>query len=292
MTIDDSVYRLQDGWMQRNARSLDMARWKYLTKRADKQAIVEALYAYQNEDGGFGHALEPDSWNPNSAPLQTWAATAILRELYLFDPSIPLISRLADYLCANISGGVWQTVLPSNNDYPRAPWWTYAPESAIWGYNPTAALLGYMARTSFTLESEIHQALNSFFSRSITDMHELRLFIDLCDDLAYIDWNLSEIDQMQSKLLQDCQALIEPDYEKWSGYVCRPSQLIKLVLPPYLDALRGLVEQEKDYLRKTVNADGTWDVSWEWGQFPEQFAVAKNWWKANLIIQYRHFLAI
>jgi len=292
MLIEDNVYILQDGWMRRNARPLDLARWMLLTNRADEHAVLEALSAFQNPDGGFGHALEPDCWNPNSAPLQTWAVTTILRELNLFDPTIPLIKRLADYLCASISGGVWQTVMPSNNDYPRAPWWTYDPESAIWGYNPTAALLGYLARIGILLEAEIHQALESFFNRTITDMHELRLFIDLCEDLAHIDWSLSELALMRSKLLQDCQTIIEPDSDKWTGYVCRPSQVIKLALPPYLEALRGLVEQEKVYLRESVNTDGTWDVSWEWGQFPEEFAVAKNWWKASLIIQYHHFLAI
>lgn len=27
-------------------------------------AVIDILMQYQNEDGGFGHALEADSWNP------------------------------------------------------------------------------------------------------------------------------------------------------------------------------------------------------------------------------------
>ena len=43
--------------------------------------VINILKTYQNTDGGFANALEPDCWNINSTPLQTWAATRIIKEI-------------------------------------------------------------------------------------------------------------------------------------------------------------------------------------------------------------------
>lgn len=45
-----------------NARPLDIARWQYHFEGGSNEAVLTALAAYQNEDGGFGHALEADAW--------------------------------------------------------------------------------------------------------------------------------------------------------------------------------------------------------------------------------------
>ncbi len=45
-------------FIYKNARPIDMARWKYLFENGSKEAVLEALSTYQNEDGGFAHALD------------------------------------------------------------------------------------------------------------------------------------------------------------------------------------------------------------------------------------------
>lgn len=77
-------------FIYRNARPLDLTRWQYHFENGSKQAVLNALSYYQNEDGGFGHALEADSWNPNSSLIQTWTATEILRKLILMTTRIQL----------------------------------------------------------------------------------------------------------------------------------------------------------------------------------------------------------
>ena len=44
-------------FMYRNARPLDMARFQYHFEDGSKEAVMRALSYYQNEDGGFGHAV-------------------------------------------------------------------------------------------------------------------------------------------------------------------------------------------------------------------------------------------
>ena len=83
-------YELARNFVYRNARPLDMARWKYMFENGSKEDVLNALIAYQNEDGGFGHGLEPDYWNPDSSPIQTEVATEIIKEINLMDKNHPL----------------------------------------------------------------------------------------------------------------------------------------------------------------------------------------------------------
>lgn len=62
---------------------LDLAPFKYLFESGSKEAVLTALAVCQNDDGCFGHVLEPGCWNPDSWPIQTWAATEIIKEIAL-----------------------------------------------------------------------------------------------------------------------------------------------------------------------------------------------------------------
>ena len=92
------IFDLSRQFIYRGARPLDFARWRFHFEGGPKTDVLEALSHYQNGDGGFGHALEPDCWNPFSSPLQTWAATEILHEIGFFDSAHPLVQGILRYL--------------------------------------------------------------------------------------------------------------------------------------------------------------------------------------------------
>ena len=96
----NAMYEKTRRFLYRNARPLDIARWQYHFENGSKEAVLTALSCYQNEDGGFGHALEEDCWNPNSSPIQTWVATEILREIEFTDASHPVIQGILRYLAS------------------------------------------------------------------------------------------------------------------------------------------------------------------------------------------------
>ncbi len=136
-------------WIYRNARPLDLARWKYHFEEEDLPAVLEALAAYQNEDGGFGHALEADAWNPYSSPIQTGTAVERLFEVHFQDRSHPVVQGILKYLDsgAEMDGNTWRNVIASNNEYPHAPWWhTDSDSTARSVFNPTAILAGFILR--------------------------------------------------------------------------------------------------------------------------------------------------
>jgi hypothetical protein len=116
-------------FIYQNARPLDMARWNCLFENGERTEVIKCLSSYQNKDGGFGNALEPDCWNEKSTPLQTWVATNIIKEIGLKDKTHPLISGILGYLSSGneFDGHRWHGLhtVQSNNDYPHAPWWSY-----------------------------------------------------------------------------------------------------------------------------------------------------------------------
>jgi hypothetical protein len=105
-----------------NARLIDRLRYLHLFKGDDAGPVLDALRAYQNPDGGFGHALEPDLRGPRSQPAPVASALEVLDEIGA--GADPMVGRACDYLLTitTADGGV-PFVLPSARDFPRAPWW-------------------------------------------------------------------------------------------------------------------------------------------------------------------------
>ncbi len=54
--------------VHRSARPLDYTKWKFLFENGSCDDFLSVLSSYQNEDGGFGHNIECNNWNPNSSP--------------------------------------------------------------------------------------------------------------------------------------------------------------------------------------------------------------------------------
>ncbi|HET6185944.1 MAG TPA: hypothetical protein VFE59_02975, partial [Trebonia sp.] len=64
----DDAFAAGDRFMLNQARLLERRLFAtcFLGQRAAR--VVDALRGYQNDDGGFGHALEPDKRCPASLP--------------------------------------------------------------------------------------------------------------------------------------------------------------------------------------------------------------------------------
>ena len=64
-------YRQARRFVEEVARPLDRALLAYHRGEAERDEVVDALAAYQNEDGGFGHGIEPDIRLGASSPMAT-----------------------------------------------------------------------------------------------------------------------------------------------------------------------------------------------------------------------------
>ncbi|MFE2751224.1 hypothetical protein ACFXGA_04395 [Actinosynnema sp. NPDC059335] len=109
-----------------NARVLEQRRFLHLFEGGSGDAVATAVLAYRNDDGGFGHALEPDGRGPDSQPLHTYTALSLLAEVGWTEHAHPACDFLATI--ANPDGAV-----PNCLDTPgaRAPWWQPSGESDL-----------------------------------------------------------------------------------------------------------------------------------------------------------------
>src|SRR5712691_8189695 len=71
-----------------NARVLDRRRFQRLFEDGPAAPVRDALAAYRNDDGGFGHALEPDCRAPGSQPAAADMALRILNEANAWDENL------------------------------------------------------------------------------------------------------------------------------------------------------------------------------------------------------------
>jgi hypothetical protein len=69
MREEETVSDLLDaaaGFVWRTGRLIDRHRFTHLFEGGERGPVLAALAAYQNPDGGFGNALEPDLRGPGS----------------------------------------------------------------------------------------------------------------------------------------------------------------------------------------------------------------------------------
>ena len=80
------------------ARLVDRHRYAMLFAGGPAEPVATALAPYQNADGGFGHALEPDLRCPGSQPAATLYALEMLHEAGLTDTDMARRARGVDRL--------------------------------------------------------------------------------------------------------------------------------------------------------------------------------------------------
>jgi hypothetical protein len=126
-----------------DARLLERHRLAVLFDGAPPARVLDALRPYRNDDGGWGHALEPDLRGPDSQVSGALSALEVLAELgTAADPEVtPLARGTAEWLTGvTLPDGRAPHVLPTAAGYPAAPWMvpndggflTYAIAAHLW----------------------------------------------------------------------------------------------------------------------------------------------------------------
>ena len=105
-----------------NARVLDRRRFQRLFEDGPTAPVRDAVAAYRNDDGGFGHALEPDCRAPGSQPAAAEMALRVLDEADAWDEG--LVRGACGWLTAvaPAEGGA-AFVEPTLSGWLHAPWW-------------------------------------------------------------------------------------------------------------------------------------------------------------------------
>lgn len=299
--LSRQAQRSIEGWISRNARPLELAQYNILFHGAPVQPFLSLLACYQNADGGFGHALEPDNWNPASTPLTTSTAIQRLRLVGFLDYSHSLYRQALDYLagCEHRLEEGWPFTIPSNNGFPRAPWWTYSEEGnrkESFGLSCVLASFvldaGAPGRPVYESALRIARQALDRLRQDLPCEGEMGIagLVAFCPQWERLGW------APQSETLPNVKARVDHaicrDPERWGGYVPRPSVAISGPDSAFYPGNEAIVETELDYLIDTLPEDGVWPLTWRWFDmpYPDEWAVAQNWWKAVAAMEKLLFL--
>lgn len=291
-------YTASKKFILKNSRPLDMARWNYLFENGSKEDVISVLKTYQNDDGGFANALEPDCWNINSTPLQTWVATQIIKEINLDDKNHPIIKGILDYLSSKdeFDGHRWHglNTVVTNDNYPHAPWWSYSQKQEL-TYNPTASLIGFILKYAekdtaiYRSACELSKEAYNYFKKNfpLESMHESACFVELYHYIKECSiFNLLDMKEFKKLLQKQIKQVITYDTKIWStDYICKPSLFINSKSSEFYLENKEICDFEYEFILKTQNEDGSWGVTWDWNDYPEQWAISKNWWQSDIIIK-------
>ncbi len=151
---------------------------------ADPQAVVDALAAYRNPDGGFGRGLEVDIGAPDSNPFAMRLALSYLRDIPR-DVGAELRHGAALWLVENqAADGDWHLSEASKSG-KLAPWfgdWTFP------SLNPACCLAG-LATALDLATAEMLERVDALF-RDQASMDKVRTgeFYDL---VPYVEYSLT-----------------------------------------------------------------------------------------------------
>src|SRR5262245_55616085 len=79
-SLSAEPFGLAKAYQMASARPLEQARLTYLFETGSFDEVAAAVAAYQNPDGGYGHALEPDAFTPTAGALATSIGLGVLRD--------------------------------------------------------------------------------------------------------------------------------------------------------------------------------------------------------------------
>lgn len=147
-------------FLAEQGRDLERARFAYHFGDGSRDAVIAALAAYQNADGGFGNALEVDIKAPDSNPFATELALTISIQDGISGDS-ELLQRAVAYLEATQhEDGDWRFT-PAIYEHELAPWFAAWEWPALNPGLTTAGLLHELGLGS----AELHARTERLFQR-------------------------------------------------------------------------------------------------------------------------------
>ena len=244
-----------------HGRVLDRRMFERLHRGGTAGPARDAVAAYRNADGGFGHGLEPDCRAPGSQPAATEMALRLLDLAGEWDED--LVRGAMDWLVTVAPAGGGATfVLPSVSEGPHAPWWVPAegnPASLI-QTGQIAALLYAHDFAHPWLEPATEVMWSSIEKLTEPGGYEMFGVLAFLEHVPDRDRAEKAFDQVGSLLLSANLVELDPDAE---GEVQGPLDFAPLpgsIARRLFDA--KTIDAHLDHLAAAQRDDGGWMFNW------------------------------
>ncbi len=279
-------------FIETEGRPLERSLYAYHFGQGSAEAVLAELGHFQNDDGGFGHGIEPDLQTPDSSVLGTTVALQTMRLLHVREQH-PIVRGAMRYLADTYDAEFryWPFIPATVDNAPHAPWWN--PEGRVGNYvdqmaNPRAEVIGYL------------------FEHPLTSTQDQRTML-LQDALAWLEDNGEKIEmheylcyrrlaaapglpeavftELQERLEQIAIGLVSTEPSTWSSYGLRPLDVVNGPDSPLAARFRETIGYNLDYVIENQTADGSWRPTWTWGDaYPDAWVEAERQWSGVLTL--------
>jgi hypothetical protein len=269
-------------YLAANARVLERRHFERVFRGGGPLPVREAVAAYRNPDGGFGHALEPDGRCPGSQPIAVEFGLRALHEADAWDDG--LAQGACGWLAAHApAAGGAVFVDPSIAGWPHAPWWV--PED---GAPPSLISTGLLAGTLHARRVEhpwldgatavLWSRIDSLTSVGPYDMRGVLRFLDHVPDRARAR---AAADRLGPAILS--VVALEPGA---SGEVMTPLDFAPSPDSVARDLFDGrVIGAHLDHLAAAQHDDGGWMFNWQaWSP------AAEREWRGAVTMDALHLL--
>lgn len=288
-------------WIHKNARELELAIWRYHFENGSKEDVINALMYYQNVDGGFGNAVDPDNWNANSLPYATLFVIHILEDIEFLDMQHPVYAGIRRYIDTGLRfPEEWSFTVITNEDFPHASYYNYDEN-----YNKTESIGIILGFCSFIIEhyqdAKIYsdvlklsgKMLDKLYGDNLGDMGPSG-YISLVDTMKKAKITSYDYDKLELRLKVLVNNSIQRNPEQWHSYGYRPSDYIKSMDSIFYQDNRDIIDVELDFLYDTLPEHDVWPIPWSWFEnnekYPRESVISGNWYKAIKAIEKAKFL--
>ena len=252
-----------------NARTLEQRWFEHAFDGGNADAVVRAVLAYRNDDGGYGHGLEPDHRGPTSQPLHALRALQMFAEVSASEQAESVLG----WLEATCPDGTVPFGMSTSQGHPVAPWITLDDQGGLLLTAQIAAALHALGVTHPWLAKATDYCWAQIDGMSETHPYELRAAVMFLDEVP---------DRERAGLAAARLGQLEPStegYEAGEGmalhfYAAAPTSLAR--------SWFGDAEfaQDLDELQGGQREDGGWTVG-----FPAFTPVVEFEWRSIATIE-------
>ncbi len=279
-------------FLRRDARPLDRCRFEHDLGQCDQAALVTELGRFQNEDGGFGRALEPDIRCRESSAAATVEGLAVLEEAGV-GSGHAMVQAAVRYLLSTFDNrrGYWPAVPSAVVSAPHAPWWHPKPETgrpdAETPIYPTARVLAFLQQYRDIAPAELLENATASLRRHLAQAPD-KLGAGEAVALLRLAEQLKEPRRAElvAKLRRVAGASVARERSEWARYCLPPLSLVGSPKSVLSAGLEAAVENNLDYVIETQEADGGWSPNWSWEDVDAQaWAKARREWRGVLTLE-------
>lgn len=276
-------------YLEESARPMDLALYDFHFNVEKSYIVLSELTKYQNEDGGFGNAIEPDLRMPNSSALGTSVAFQYLSEIGV-NSKEQVVQKGIEYFTQTYNSELvgWEIIRPESNDHPHAPWWDYerSLKNFDWG-NPSAEILGYLLKyrnlvnDGSLIKNVTDKALERLREIDEPEFHEILDYLRLYENSDSV---------LQTKLFDLLANLIKKvvsiNPTKWSAYSATPLTFVKSPESPFATLFnKAILHKNIEHIVKGLVNDTHWEPNWDWaGEYSEIWLQAKQEWSGKVTV--------